>query len=95
LVGKPNSGESLLFNKLTGMRQKVANFPGVTVELKSGKFDEYQLIDFPGTYSLKSLSKVEELAIEKLNQAMHNDNTSLIVCNLDATRLERSLVFGL
>lgn len=95
LVGKPNSGKSLLFNQLTGMRQKVANFPGVTVELKSGKFDQHQLIDFPGTYSLKSLSKDEELAIEKLHEAMHDQNTSLVVCNLDATRLERSLVFGL
>ena len=44
LVGKPNSGKSLLFNQLTGLRQKVANFPGVTVELKSGKFEQYQLI---------------------------------------------------
>ncbi|WP_340677593.1 ferrous iron transporter B [Paraglaciecola sp.] len=95
LVGKPNSGKSLLFNQLTGMRQKVANFPGVTVELKSGKFDQYQLVDFPGTYSLKSLSRDEELAIEKLHEAMHSDDTALIVCNLDATRLERSLVFGL
>lgn len=95
LVGKPNSGKSLLFNQLTGLRQKVANFPGVTVELKSGKFDNYQLIDFPGTYSLKSLSRDEELAIEKLHEAMHSEDTSLIVCNLDATRLERSLVFGL
>ena len=95
LVGKPNSGKSLLFNQMTGMRQKVANFPGVTVELKSGKFDQYQLVDFPGTYSLKSLSRDEEIAIEKLHEAMHSDDTALIVCNLDATRLERSLVFGL
>jgi ferrous iron transport protein B len=95
LVGKPNSGKSLLFNQLTGMRQKVANFPGVTVELKSGKFDDYQLVDFPGTYSLNSLSRDEELAIEKLHEAMRSDDTSLIICNLDATRLERSLVFGL
>lgn len=95
LVGKPNSGKSLLFNQLTGLRQKVANFPGVTVELKSGKFDQYQLIDFPGTYSLNSLSRDEELAIAKLHEAMHSDETSLIICNLDATRLERSLVFGL
>jgi ferrous iron transport protein B len=77
------------------MRQKVANFLGVTVELKSGKFDEYQLVDFSGTYSLKRLSRDEGLAIEKLQEAMHSDDTSLIVCNLDATRLERSLVFGL
>lgn len=95
LVGKPNSGKSLLFNQLTGMRQKVANFPGVTVELKTGKFSEYQLVDYPGTYSLKSLSKDEELAVEKLHEAMHNPDTSMVVCNLDATRLERSLVFGL
>jgi ferrous iron transport protein B len=95
LVGKPNSGKSLLFNQLTGMRQKVANFPGVTVELKSGKFNNYQLIDFPGTYSLNSLSRDEELAIAKLYEAMHSDETALIICNLDATRLERSLVFGL
>jgi ferrous iron transport protein B len=95
LVGKPNSGKSLLFNQLTGLRQKVANFPGVTVELKRGKFDQFELIDFPGTYSLKSLSRDEELAVQKLHEAMHSDDTSLIVCNLDATRLERSLVFGL
>ena len=95
LVGKPNSGKSLLFNQLTGMRQKVANFPGVTVELKTGKFNDFQLVDYPGTYSLKSLSKDEELAIEKLHEAMHNEDTALIICNLDATRLERSLVFGL
>lgn len=95
LVGKPNSGKSLLFNQLTGMRQKVANFPGVTVELKSGKFGEHRLIDFPGAYSLSTLSRDEEIAVEKIHEAMHDDNTSLIVCNLDATRLERSLVFGL
>lgn len=95
LVGKPNSGKSLLFNQLTGMRQKVANFPGVTVELKSGTFSDHQLIDFPGAYSLSTLSRDEEIAVEKIHEAMHDDNTGLIVCNLDATRLERSLVFGL
>ncbi|MCF2946589.1 ferrous iron transporter B [Paraglaciecola aquimarina] len=95
LVGKPNSGKSLLFNQMTGMRQKVANFPGVTVELKSGQLGQHQLVDFPGTYSLKSLSKDEELAIEKIHEAMHNPKTALVVCNLDATRLESSLVFGL
>lgn len=95
LVGKPNSGKSLLFNQLTGMRQKVANFPGVTVELKSGQFDNYTLVDFPGAYSLRSLSKDEEIAIEKMREALESDATALVICNLDATRLERSLVFGL
>lgn len=95
LVGKPNSGKSLLFNQLTGLRQKVANFPGVTVELKSGKFDQYELVDFPGTYSLQSISQDEVIAIEQLKKAVKAPETSLIVCNLDATKLERSLVFAL
>ncbi|MFT6328153.1 MAG: ferrous iron transport protein B [Bermanella sp.] len=113
LVGKPNSGKSLLFNQLTGLRQKVANFPGVTVELKSGVFKAYrhtanpqsgevldarkqfELIDYPGTYSLKSWSKDEAIAIEQLLAAMSDEKTSVILCNLDATRMERSLVFAL
>lgn len=110
LVGKPNSGKSLLFNQLTGLRQKVANFPGVTVELKSGIFKafaikngvsdsndnrQFELIDYPGTYSLKSLSKDESIAIEQLMNAMSDEDTSVILCNLDATRMERSLVFAL
>ncbi|MDT0595716.1 ferrous iron transporter B [Glaciecola petra] len=95
LVGKPNSGKSLLFNQLTGLRQKVANFPGVTVELKSGKFDSYELVDFPGTYSLEAISEDESIAIEQLHHAMQEINTKLILCNLDGTKLERSLVFAL
>lgn len=95
LVGKPNSGKSLLFNQLTGLRQRVANFPGVTVELKSGKFGEYELVDFPGTYSLQSISHDEFIAVDQLQQAVQSEQTALIVCNLDATKLERSLVFAL
>ena len=95
LVGKPNSGKSLLFNQLTGLRQKVANFPGVTVELKSGKFEQYQLIDFPGAYSMNTLTRDEEIAVEKINQALLDEGTALIICNLDATRLQSSLMFGM
>ncbi|PYE34638.1 ferrous iron transport protein B [Idiomarina fontislapidosi] len=95
LVGKPNCGKSLLFNQLTGLRQKVANFPGVTVELKTGQFNQFEVVDFPGTYSLHSLSKDEEIAVEKLNLAVDDHETKLVVCVLDAARLERSLVFAL
>ena len=95
LVGKPNSGKSLLFNQLTGLRQKVANYPGVTVELKSGRFEQFELIDYPGAYSLSSLSRDEEIAVSKLNDALQDPATALVICNLDATRLESSLMFGL
>ena len=57
LIGKPNSGKSLLFNKLTGLNQKVTNFPGITVEIKKGKFKDVELIDFPGIYSFSSSTK--------------------------------------
>ncbi len=95
LVGKPNSGKSLLFNQLTGLRQKVANYPGVTVELKTGRFEQFELVDYPGAYSLSSLSRDEEIAVQKLHDAMSLPDTALVICNLDATRLESSLMFGL
>jgi ferrous iron transport protein B len=95
LVGKPNSGKSLLFNQLTGLRQKVANYPGVTVELKTGRFEQFELVDYPGAYSLNSLSRDEEIAVQKLQEAMQLPDTALVICNLDATRLESSLIFGL
>ncbi|GHB70750.1 ferrous iron transporter B [Psychrosphaera saromensis] len=95
LVGKPNCGKSLLFNQLTGLRQKVANYPGVTVEIKSGRMAEYEIIDFPGTYSLNTLSIDEKVAVEQLTSRVKDEETELVVCVLDATRLERSLVFAL
>src|ERR1700743_3126855 len=66
LVGTPNSGKTSLFNALTGSRQKVANYPGVTVERKEGAFvtptgRQVSLIDLPGTYSLRGRSPDEEI----------------------------------
>ena len=66
LVGTPNSGKTALFNALTGSRQKVANYPGVTVERKTGAFltlsgHRIELIDLPGTYSLRGRSPDEEV----------------------------------
>ncbi len=95
LIGKPNSGKSLLFNQLTGLRQKVANYPGVTVDIKRGKFGNHELIDLPGTYSLNSLSQDEVIAIEHIQKSIADEQTKVVVCVLDATRLERSLVLGL
>src|SRR3954462_14579420 len=71
LAGNPNSGKTTIFNALTGLRQKVANYPGVTVEKKTGrcKFDGgvwADLIDLPGTYPLISRSPDETVAMEVL-----------------------------
>jgi len=66
LVGTPNSGKTSLFNALTGSRQKVANYPGVTVERKEGSFvtplgRQVSVVDLPGTYSLRGRSPDEEI----------------------------------
>ena len=95
VVGKPNSGKSLLFNRLTGVNQKVANFPGVTVEIKSASFRKHQLIDFPGTYSLDPLTKDEQVAVNEFNESINSKRVKGVLCMLDSTRLERSLVFAL
>ena len=73
LVGSPNSGKSLLFNRLTGLSQKVANFPGITVRLGRGELlghAEDVLIDFPGTYSLAPISGEERIASDGFQAAL-------------------------
>lgn len=91
ILGNPNSGKTLLFNRLTGLNQRVANFPGVTVEIRSGHSEGLLFQDFPGTYSLQPLTIDETVAINGFKAAMLNPNTRAIICVLDATRLERSL----
>lgn len=97
LVGKPNSGKSLLFSKLTGVRQKVSNFPGVTVEIKQAQYKEFDLVDYPGIYSLDSISIDEEIAVKSFNSALEleKDSVAAVVCVVDATRFDMSMSLAL
>src|ERR1700720_602311 len=75
LIGPPNSGKSTLFNRLTGLRQKVANYPGVTVEQRVGHMSgvgrsDVTLIDLPGIYSLASYSEDARVAVNVLHGEM-------------------------
>lgn len=98
LIGSPNSGKSLLFNRLTGLNQKVANFPGVTVDINSGKslaHPDNVFLDFPGAYSLQTISGEEKIAIEAFYRALQDPQTSSVICVVDVTRLEKGLIFAL
>lgn len=98
LIGSPNSGKSLLFNRLTGLNHKVANFPGITVDVSSGKlksFSDIQLFDYPGAYSLRPISGEEKVAVKNFFQALEDDKTEIVLCVLDVTRLEKGLHFTL
>lgn len=97
LSGNPNSGKTSLFNALTGLRQKVANYPGVTVEKKEGEisFDDGSravLLDLPGTYSLAAHSPDEELVADiLLGRDSYSKVPDLVVCVVDASNLERNM----
>ncbi len=98
LIGSPNSGKSLLFNRLTGLQQKVANFPGITVDVATGHLsaiEQVTLIDFPGTYSLQPISGEEEIATNYFREALDDPEVRQVFCLIDATRLEKSLYFTL
>ena len=95
IIGKPNAGKSLIFNRLTGLSQKVTNFPGITVEVKRGSKDGLDIYDFPGIYTFSALTKDESVAIDKFVQALGENKISKIVCVLDATKLSASLRLGL
>ncbi|MCR4441380.1 MAG: ferrous iron transport protein B [Peptococcaceae bacterium] len=91
LAGNPNSGKTTIFNNLTGSRQRVGNYPGVTVEKKEGKTScgdtEITVIDLPGTYSLTAYSPEEVVARHELLEG----NIDVIVNIVDATNTERNL----
>lgn len=98
LVGNPNSGKSSLFNNLTGLNQKVGNFPGVTVDKKLGHCTitptlDAQIIDLPGTYSLYPRREDEWVSYKVLLQQDKEVPLDLIVLVVDASNLKRNLLF--
>jgi ferrous iron transport protein B len=101
LVGNPNCGKTALFNALTGSRQKVANYPGVTVEKKVGRVTtpagrSLQIVDLPGTYSLRARSPDEEITRDAvLGQLRGEAAPDLIVCVADASNLRLALRLAL
>lgn len=100
LVGNPNAGKSALFNALTGARQKIANYPGVTVERKSGRLilpngEPLELTDLPGSYSLHPTSPDEEVTRRVImGEQLGEDAPQVLVVVLDASNLEQHLVFA-
>jgi ferrous iron transport protein B len=97
LAGNPNSGKSTLFNALTGLRQKVGNYPGVTIEKRVGHFrgshgESMDLLDLPGTYSLQARSPDEAVTRDVLmGRREDTPAPDVILCVVDATNLERNL----
>jgi ferrous iron transport protein B len=100
LIGPPNCGKSTLFNRLTGMRQKVANYPGVTVEHHSGRMksigrNDLTLIDLPGIYSLATYSEDARVAVEVLTGKMPGvPKPDCVLLVLDATHMNRQLMLA-
>ncbi|MFZ1084472.1 MAG: FeoB small GTPase domain-containing protein, partial [Terracidiphilus sp.] len=100
LIGPPNSGKSTLFNRLTGLRQKVANFPGVTVEQRMGRMagvgrDDLVLIDLPGIYSLDPFSEDARVSIDVLRGEMPGTpKPDAVLLVMDSLHLTRQLMLA-
>jgi len=96
LIGNPNTGKSSVFNRLTGLNQHVGNFPGVTVDKKSGKLklseNTVEIIDLPGTYSIYPRSKDEQVVFDVLKDRNHPDHPDALIVVVDASNLERNLL---
>lgn len=96
LVGNPNTGKSTLFNLLTGIRQRTGNYPGVTIEKKSGYFQHddirYDVTDVPGTYSLAASSADERIAVDAITGHIKGlAKPDCVICVVDASNLTRNL----
>jgi len=97
LVGNPNTGKSTLFNLLTGLNQKIGNFPGITVDKKVGfcklsATQNAEIIDLPGTYSLYPKSKDESIVFQVLADKSNPSHPDVVVLVADATNLRRNLL---
>jgi len=98
LVGNPNTGKTTVFNALTGLKQKVGNYPGITVERKTGRLNidgkAHQIIDLPGTYSLNPKTIDERIAYQTLTgEYKHEEKPDLVLIVTDASNLDRNLYF--
>ncbi len=95
LAGQQNSGKSTLFNALTGVHQHIANYPGVTVDKKSGSYVDkdlrVEIVDLPGTYSLTSFSLEERV----VRQFLIEERPDVVVNVLDASNIRRGLYLRL
>src|ERR1700752_4286379 len=104
LIGNPNCGKSTLFNALTGLNQKTGNYPGVTVDKKTGVFKAqnpsnkniqwFRLVDLPGTYSMFPKSLDEQVTFEVLMEKNNPDNPDIILIVTDATSIKRHLLLA-
>ena len=97
LIGNPNSGKSSLFNQLTGLRQKIGNYPGITVDKKTGYFSipnhkNISVVDLPGTYSIYPRSKDEIIVLDILCNTKHELYPNLVIIIVDASNLKRNLL---
>jgi ferrous iron transport protein B len=95
IIGNPNVGKSTIFNQLTGLNQKIGNYPGVTVDKKTGlmnfKGKTYEIIDLPGTYSLYPNSEDEIIAHRVLNQLHTDERPDFVLMVIDSLQLSRGL----
>jgi ferrous iron transport protein B len=95
VVGNPNCGKTTLFNALTGAKQRVGNWPGVTVERKIGHYNysgiDFEIIDLPGTYSLDVIDQATSLDEKIARDYVHSGEADLIINIVDASNLERNL----